>query len=228
MTQRLKSNFAKSCVDSFLDRAKGIVSAKQGGQGSQSPKDLFESSLQKLPTNSNTLFFLGYTMLQEERPNEAVVCLNKSLLLDPDYKAGYVNLAIGFLRQGEYERAIEVAYAGLARHPDSPHQHYHIAVAYCQLALQQRSETRPSDCGTDMEAEGNIDNKYCQLSLNYFNKARGSDEAKRKLRAKQDTLMEAPWLELDDCMVKAMEPGSEVCELILPTNIGWSVYSHRM
>merc|ERR1712166_780072 len=79
--------------------------------------------------------------------------MNRSLLLDPDFRSPYVNLGVAYLRLANaafsngdfaeenamYRKTIEVSKAGLSRFPQSPQCHYHIAIATCQLAIARQA-----------------------------------------------------------------------------------------
>jgi len=225
--ERCQDGPGKQSVHSFLERARGVIAAKQGPSNiGQPPKEFIENARRLLPTSSNALWMLGHTALQEYDPVLAVDYLNKCLLLDPDFKAGYVNLAVGLLRCKCWLAALQVAEASLQRHPDSPQQYYHIGVATYQLALH----------ATDEEESASLRSR----SYAGFAKARSSEEARRRLRGKQESgQLEVPWLKIDDLMMKAMDPtrGGEEGEdseglppppVELPSDIGWSVYNPRM
>merc|ERR1712048_874362 len=84
--------------------------------------------------------------------------MNRSLLLDPDFQATYVNIGVAYLRLAaladqcdnekeamkKYCNAIEVSEACLERHAQTPQAHYHIGVAHCQLALKLRKTNEPA------------------------------------------------------------------------------------
>jgi len=105
------------------------------GEGEQSPEGYFRSALSLLPTNANALHLLGITALPHS-PQDAVQQFSRSLLLDPDFKGAYANLALAYLRLRSWDRAWKVARAGHERHPNAPQLAYHCAVATCQLALE--------------------------------------------------------------------------------------------
>ena len=131
----------KSCVTSFLNRCRGVCEIKPFGQGAgkecwEMAHPHFQRSISSQP-NANALFWFGMYWLNSGRQLDAAIALmRKSLLLDPDFKGPYVNLGVAYLRHSKYEKAIEISRAGLARFPDSPQCHYHIAVASYQKAFR--------------------------------------------------------------------------------------------
>lgn len=227
----------RDTLQSFHRRAKGVLEVRQNWSGCwERAESHFRESLQLQPTNSNALFFLGMVALQMGKPEDAVKFLRRSLLLDPDFRAGYVNLAIGYLRLGRHAEALKVSEAGSARHPDAPQPHYHVGIACYQLAIARvktvQTDCCPSECLP--ESEANLYEELRQRSLAGFAQARSSDEGRRRGRARQTAegvvvALEAPWLPEDDAMIEAMEESDGPPRVVeLPLKVGWTWISYRM
>ncbi|CAK9103729.1 unnamed protein product [Durusdinium trenchii] len=153
---------ARACVQSFLHRAHGVLiargngperwkEAKLGAESAAGRREHFRRAVDAHPANSNALFQLGMCALELGPLDTAIELMNKSLLLDSDFRAPYVNLGVAFLRRAShtddpvkaqefYLRAVEISESCLTRHPASPQCNYHIGVACTQLAfyLQDR------------------------------------------------------------------------------------------
>jgi len=211
----------KAIVQSFIYRAYGVFEAKTKSDG-QDPECWFRDSLVCHPTNSLTLHLQGVAAIQGQRLHAGVELLSKALLLDPDFKASYVNIGIAYLRLGEFERAVQVSEAGLARHPDAPQPQYHIGVACCQLALNMVLTGDPETEFDRLQYE-----ELRQKSLAGFAKARSSDEGRKRNRPNKDA-SDPPWLEIDEKMIVAMEKDMGDMPLPLPPNIGWFWHSYRL
>jgi len=219
----------KACVESFIKRARGILLAKEiesnAAERWDSALPLLKTSLKSFPTNANTLYLLGMASLDKGQPEEAVDLLNRSLLLDPDFRAPYVNLGVAYLRLRQFDRAIEISDAGLARHPQSYQCHYHIGVASCQLAVLldvkevQGSELTPEE---DSQYE-----ELRQRAHTLLSEARESPEGKKRIPMPGKSKL-APWQPSDQQMIDAMATPSRPGKMIeLPANVGWRYYSWR-
>lgn len=136
---------SKKCVESFIARCWGICEIKpRGGQANPKHWDLahphFDYSVLMQPVNANALFWFGMSLLVSGKLDKAIEFMNKSLILDPDFKGPYVNLGVAYLRNKQYKEAIDVSRAGLARFPDSPQCRYQIAAASYLLAIKYYNE----------------------------------------------------------------------------------------
>jgi len=241
-------------VMSYIDRSYGVIEARTGGgERWRRAEARFQKALEWQPTNANALYLLGMAALNDATvgsSERAVDFFSRSLLFDPDFRASYVNLAIGYLRLGQYESAVEVSDAGLARHPDAPQPHYHIGVAYCMLANDMLGK-RGSESGAvggffgepreslgDLAGSGRQVRCSDRTTFEHFRskaklaflRARGTDEARRRFRQKTDGVGQAepPWLEVDCQMMESFDAEPEDCPKIkLPPNIGWTWTNFR-
>jgi len=234
---RFSPSPAKSCVQSFVHRAHGVILARGVTQDRWKDAHVyFGKALDAFPSNSNALFLLGMCALEMGLLEKAVDWMNKSLLLDPDFRAPYVNLGVAYLRQAAqssensqrlqdlYFRVIEISEACLARHPASPQCNYHIGVASTQLALMLQAEAVSCDHFRFRE--------YRKRAHAQLEEARSSPEASRRLTEWQEAQakgkpkkQQAPWLAVDDKMLQAMEVdmlrGQTLKAIKLPDFIGW-------
>lgn len=235
---------AKSCVESFVHRAHGVLIAR--GSGSERWKEArghFQRAVDAHPSNSNALFQLGMCALELGPLEMAIELMNKSLLLDSDFRAPYVNLGVAYLRQAAhaddphkpqdfYLRAMEISEACLMRHPASPQCNYHIGVACTQLAFYLQ----------DGEGVDCKDARFIELrgrAAREFLEARGSVEAARRLSDWQEAQargiakkQQAPWLSVDDKMLQAVEvhmmQGQTLKPIKIPEFIGWRLFFWRV
>mmetsp|Transcript_8717 Transcript_8717/g.27331 ORF Transcript_8717/g.27331 Transcript_8717/m.27331 type:complete len:592 (+) Transcript_8717:176-1951(+) len=220
----------KDCVMSFVRRCYGVLHAKEAetnfAERWNDSLDHLRNAVRLLPTNANALYLLGMAALDQGRIEEARDLLNRSLLLDPDHRAPYVNLGVAYLRLGSFGSAVEISQAGLSRFPQSPQSHYHIGVACCQLALEiDAVEARGGELTEEQDAE------YEELRLQARDglaQARESSEGvKRKPQPGKSKMH--PWTPVDQDMVDAMSssirPGKRI---ELPPTIGWRAYPWRV
>lgn len=235
---------ARACVQSFLHRAHGVLIARGNGpERWKEAREHFRRAVDAHPANSNALFQLGMCALELGPLDTAIELMNKSLLLDSDFRAPYVNLGVAFLRRAShtddpvkaqefYLRAVEISESCLTRHPASPQCNYHIGVACTQLAfyLQDRE-------GVDCK-----DPKFVELrsrAQREFLEARRSAEARRRLSEWQEAQargiakkQQAPWLSVDDKMLQAVEvhmmQGQTLKAIKLPEFIGWRLLFWRV
>lgn len=231
-------------VESFIERGYGVVEAKTGSTDRwQQARPKFVRSLALHPMNANSLFLLGMATLESGNLPEALDILNKSVLLDPDFKAPYVNLGVAYLRSRRYDRVLDISDACLSRYPQSPQCMYHIGVACCELAL--RLEAKEARGSKLLDVEVMEYEELCNRALETLREARASKEAQSRRRG-----TECPWLPSDDKMLAVLSfyekrandsrnktvmerhaephPRLKVESFDLPQNIGWRVYGWRV
>jgi len=240
LISKLPEGPGRNVAESFLYRAHGVVEAKgKLADRWQNARRHFTRSLELFPTNANSLFLLGTSMLEAGKAQQSVAFMNKSLLLDPDFKAPYVNLGVAYLRLGMYERAVEISEACLARHPQSPQCHYHIGAACSQQALVLEARQSAGKVLSNFEVM-----EYEELhtrAVESFCEARDSDEGQKRKPAAQASGTESPWLPEDDQMFNAMKTASSRTSLTrpsamwkatlviqLPPTVGWRVFGWRL
>eukprot|EP00411_Alexandrium_monilatum_P026100 CAMPEP_0175333672 /NCGR_PEP_ID=MMETSP0095-20121207/2401_1 /TAXON_ID=311494 /ORGANISM="Alexandrium monilatum, Strain CCMP3105" /LENGTH=937 /DNA_ID=CAMNT_0016630973 /DNA_START=53 /DNA_END=2866 /DNA_ORIENTATION=+ len=223
---------AKCSAESFLNRGYGIVEALTPPYKWSAARDFFRKSVELLPANAASLYLLGMAELELGNVTEAATIMEKSLLLDLDFKAPYVNLGIAYIRLRRFDEAIEVSEALLKRHPESPQCHYHIGVACYQKAFHLENHSNLRMQGRAQEV---ADLKW--RAMNELIESRECEEGQRLLNrgirggpGKTDS----PWLDADDEMVEALKRGRSSSSGIgrlppvqLPDNIGWRFFGWR-
>ncbi|CAJ1436830.1 unnamed protein product [Effrenium voratum] len=235
-TMRFTSSPAKSCVQSFVHRAHGVLIARgPGADRWKLAQEHFDKAIEVYPTNSNALSLLGICALELGQLQRALILMNKSLLLDSDFRAPYVNLGVAYLRlavseEGEkaqdlFFRAIEISEACLIRHPASPQCNYHIGVACAQLFFLERDPLTPAAA------------EFRRRSRQELLEARQSAEARRRLSDWQEAQargtarkQQAPWLSVDDKTLQAVEAPMPPAPkpIKLPEYVGWRLFFWRV
>jgi len=212
-------------VQSFVSRAQAVLEHRQCS--AENPWEHSEGNLARslafMPTNANGYCLTGSSLLYSSQPEKAQEYFNRTLLLDPDFKAPYVNLGVAYLRLGWYRQVVEISEAGLARHPDSPQCHYHISVACCQLCILAEVAIREDEANDTIEARAERE-AWRQKSFESMQRARISDDARKRNTTK------SPWLDFDDHIMDVVEAGAELPEapLTLPPAVNWTYVSYRL
>lgn len=223
---------AKYAAESFLNRGYGVLEALTPPYKWSVAREFFQKSVDLLPANAASLYLLGMADLELGNNAEAAGTMERSLLLDLDFKAPYVNLGVVYLRLHRFDEAIEVSEALLKRHPESPQCHYHIGVACYQKAhrLENHANMRLPEMAKEV-----ADLKV--RAVTEFVESRDSEEGQRLLwrgirggPGKTDS----PWLDEDDEMVDALKKGrassggvGRLPAVKLPDNVGWRFYGWR-
>lgn len=141
---------SKDLVNSYIHRNLGVAEAG-AGQWALSDKH-FYNSLEAMPTNATTRFLLGMYQLEMGNPQAAIGFFEEALLLDPDFKASYVNLGVAYLREARYEKAADTSAAGLIRHPGVPALQYNLGIStFCLAYLKEQGS--PGTLETSKRAE---------------------------------------------------------------------------
>ncbi|CAK9048425.1 unnamed protein product [Durusdinium trenchii] len=241
LANKVAENRGRHFIESFIVRCHGILEARSDARDRWlSAKRHFLKSLKYLESNANSLYLLGMAALELGKPGDAVTLMNKSLFLDPDFKAPYVNLGVAYLRLKLFEEVIQISEACLERHPSSPQCQYHIGVASCQLALLLEARSRG---GAVLSAsEEHLYEELRKRAAHCISSARDSEEGqKRKPAPGSCRIPEAPWLEIDHLMLEAAavsglrrqggypqdsQPGM-LREICLPITAGWKMFGWR-
>lgn len=245
--QKVEEGFEKRCVESYVQRGYGVFDAMTPPGKWQDALGHFTASLELIPSNATSWYLKGMAFLELGRPAEAIDPMKRSLLLDLDFKAPYVNLCVALLRIAvrsqtpdadtyvdALDQAIEYAEALLIRHPDSPQCRYHIAVA-CFLKSQQLAEKADGVGANLSELEAQSYEELRKRASEEIILARDSDEAQR-LQLRYPPL--APWLEEDDLMMHALRPNNSIFAktlpnkrrpppVVMPDNVGWRFFGWR-
>eukprot|EP00930_Biecheleria_cincta_P025479 TRINITY_DN18144_c0_g1_i2.p1 TRINITY_DN18144_c0_g1~~TRINITY_DN18144_c0_g1_i2.p1 ORF type:complete len:1046 (-),score=144.88 TRINITY_DN18144_c0_g1_i2:726-3863(-) len=175
---------------SYILRNLGIVDAIQGRW--DAAKNLFDQSLELMPSNATARYLLGLYELEQGNTREAIRWMEQSLLLDLDFRAPYANLGLLYLQSVDIPRTIAVSKAGLERHPQLQHCLYHLAVAsFASWLVHLR---RPNSHTIKLAQEAG----YTEASVRA--------ECLASLRElKQQNLPAHVWTEREDRMLAALE-----------------------
>jgi len=224
----------KRSAESFLNRGYGVLEAMTPPYKWPAARDYFAESVAQLPTNAAALYLLGMAELELGNSTPAKQLMERSLLLDLDFKAPYVNLGVVYLRLRKFDAAIEVSEALLKRHPESPQCHYHIGVACYQKAQHMESTVnlRLADKRKEVDT-------LKQRAIAELMESRECEEGQRLLYrgirggpGKQDS----PWLDADDEMIESLKKmrsssalgqSARLAPVGLPDNVGWRFYGWR-
>lgn len=223
----------KRSAESFLNRGYGILEAQTPPFKWAAAREYFAESVEMLPTNAASLYLLGMAELELGKTEEAANLMCKSLILDLDFKAPYVNLGVAYIRLRKFDDAIDVSEAGLKRHPESPQCHYHIGVACYHKVVHLESTMGRNAPDTLKEIE-----RLRKKALDELMMSRDSDEGQRLvyrgLRGGPGKV-DSPWLDADDDMVDALKrsrsssshAAGRLVLIELPEKIGWRFFGWR-
>jgi len=201
---RKQSGPPSDFVCSYIERHFGVTEALYGNWKGAYP--WFKKSLETMPTNATTIYFLGMYQLETGKPELALDDIDRSLLLDPDFKAPYVNRAVAWLRLRQYERAAKSAEAGLARHPGVPQLLFNLGTAKFGAACKEE------------QSSGCLATELRRQALEMLERA-------RNCRGR-----EMPWGEREDRIVARLQEGSSSL-LVWPDEEmprdGWRYFAWR-
>lgn len=237
-----KKSPARDHVESYLSRARGMCEIKPHGKVAdrdvwRRAQPYLERSLESNPCNANALFWLGMARLESDRLDDAIRLMYRSLLLDQDFKGPYVNLGVAFLREKNFAKVREISKRCLARFPDSPQCHYHIAVSWYQEAWQLFWNADLS--GMDPRGAMGKRKELCAMleaSLENLRLAREHNMAKSRTPKKLQGARISPWLQADDLMYSETRSflsvvdsvaWPEILQVELPENVGWRFLNWR-
>jgi len=102
-------------VEAFIYRIQGCLEIEH--KRWEASREWFQRSIDSMPTNANSYYFLGTAALKLDDPWTAVRLLSRSLVLDPDFKAAYMNLRTALFRLGREDDAEEIWEALCKRFP---------------------------------------------------------------------------------------------------------------
>ncbi|CAJ1452628.1 unnamed protein product [Effrenium voratum] len=205
-TMRFTSSPAKSCVQSFVHRAHG---------------EHFDKAIEVYPTNSNALSLLGICALELGQLQRALILMNKSLLLDSDFRAPYVNLGVAYLRLAvseEGEKAQDLGCFGFfPAKQEAKVITKTYGVACAQLFFLERDPLTPAAA------------EFRRRSRQELLEARRTDwqEAQARGTARKQ---QAPWLSVDDKTLQAVEAPMPPAPkpIKLPEYVGWRLFFWRV
>jgi tetratricopeptide (TPR) repeat protein len=233
----LTPDSGKSCNDSIAckavashtERQLGCAAACKGDWNSAVEK--WETSISYYSFNATAEHLLGYYHLSNANYSKAIKHFVRSLSLDPEFKATYVNLSGTFLVARKFGFAVRVAEVGLTRYPFAYQCSYNLGIA---LVWQLRLELQEKDWPLSVEWQ---DRKE-ELFLEWVGKARRATEALVAARDQKES-KQSSWLSHDDEILTTLHKlverlqGKQRFDTVvgmlqdLPTIAGWNLMSFR-
>jgi len=121
-------------VLSYIDRNRGVCWSMQN-DWDKALLD-FQASLRKLPLNSTAYYLKGCACQEQQRYDDAIMCMRRSIAADPDFKSPYVALGSCYLLSGQFQAAIDASASCLNRHPDAPGAQFNIGQAIYHMMCE--------------------------------------------------------------------------------------------
>jgi len=128
---------------SYVERQMGYMYANRDDW--ENAETHFRRSLLAHPLNATSEYLIGVCHLKRAENNEAMFRFVRSLRLDPEFKAAYVNIGVVALTLKDWSVAILVSEAGLKRHPQAFQCNFNMGLALAHqlhqaLCLQEELE----------------------------------------------------------------------------------------
>jgi len=127
---------------SYVERQLGVVDAYNDDWESAVMR--FHRSLLMHPLNATSEYLIGVHHMKQGDYQEARARFVRSLRLDPEFKAAYVNLSMVAIALQDWSVAITVSEAGLKRHPHAFQCNYNLGLA---LGYQLQNKLASSETG---------------------------------------------------------------------------------
>ena len=124
---------------------------------------------------------LGIGYLDELQYADSLRAFEQVVRLRPDYKDGYINMAVTYIDWEKYAEAREPLEKALALHPGDPRALYYLALVE---RLQRHSEAEVADLEKVVAQYPNSRDARRELGISYYQQHR-SDEAKQQFKALQ-------------------------------------------
>jgi len=196
---------------SYLERHRGAVAAQAGNWDAAQAH--FNRSLELHTWNATTEYLIGVCHLREHRYQQALDRFLRSLHLDPEFKAAYVNFGCAAMALGDWDAAILASMTGLSRHPKAHQCSYNLGVS---LARQLARKLKAHVGGDTHELES-----MAEASALELRKARDQKEvAKTEWSQQDDKLLNAL-----DSTIDGLAQGNPAWSLSSPLN--WEVHGMR-
>ena len=93
----------------------------------------WEDASAKSPGKARPWQSLGTALAARGDKREGLLCLQKSVGIDPRYLPAWVNIVIIQIELGEYEKAVETSKAALRLYPDSASLHHNLGMALAKV-----------------------------------------------------------------------------------------------
>jgi len=144
----------------------GLAVALYQSGNLQGARALFEDLLKREPESAELNYMLGDTLLNSQKPQEAVPYLNKAVTLVPGLLAAHGSLARAYLALGEAEKAVPHLKAALPTDEDGS-LHYQLGRAYQargELALAREMLKKYQEIHQAQEAENKAVEKEVEIT----------------------------------------------------------------
>jgi predicted Zn-dependent protease len=132
----------------------------------QGARAMFEDLLKRQPESAELNYMLGDTLLNSQKPQEAVPYLNKAVTLVPGLLAAHGSLARAYLALGEAEKAVPYLKAALPTDEDGS-LHYQLGRAYQargELALAREMLKKYQEIHNAQEVENKMVEKEVEIT----------------------------------------------------------------
>jgi len=132
----------------------------------QGARAMFEDLLKRQPESAELNYMLGDTLLNSQKPQEAVPYLNKAVTLVPGLLAAHGSLARAYLALGEAEKAVPHLKAALPTDEDGS-LHYQLGRAYQargELALAREMLKKYQEIHNAQEVENKTVEKEVEIT----------------------------------------------------------------
>jgi predicted Zn-dependent protease len=144
----------------------GLAVALYQSRDLQGARALFEDLLKREPDSAELNYMLGDTLLNSQKPQDAIPYLNKAVTLDPQLLAAHSSLARSYLALGEAEKAVPHLKAALPIDEDGS-LHYQLGRAYQargELALAREMLKKYQEIHNAQEAANKTVEKEVEIT----------------------------------------------------------------
>ena len=144
----------------------GLAIAMYQSGNLQGARTLFEDLLQREPESAELNYMLGDTLLNSQKPQEAIPYLKKAVTLEPGLLGAHSSLARAYLALGEAAKAVPHLKAALPTDEDGS-LHYQLGRAYQargELALAREMLKKYQEIHTTQEAENKAVEKEVEIT----------------------------------------------------------------
>jgi len=144
----------------------GLAVALYQTGGLQEARAIFEDLLKRQPESAELNYMLGDTLLNSQKPQEAVPFLGKAVTLEPGLLGAHGSLARAYLALGEAAKAIPHLKAALPTDEDGS-LHYQLGRAYQargELALAREMLKKYQEIHQAQEAENKTVEKEVEIT----------------------------------------------------------------
>jgi len=147
-------------------------------------ESILDTLLMRYPDEKNALYLLGTSKYYQKKYEEAIVCFEQALKLDPSYKQIHNMLAFAYNRQGKFDQALEANEKYISIAPDEPNPYDSRGALFAQngmldsslVAYKKALEIKP-DFSSSLEGSGvmHLLNEEYEKAAVYFHKLASSE-----------------------------------------------------